>query len=299
MSTVMHRLPASIQRVVRNTYAAIVLRARSAMQAKLKRDIFGELAPFVPPLHRMQDGKKDYRDFYALSLESRDLFLKAGLQQTDAVLDIGCGVGRQFLQLLPWLKGEYQGVDPVYDQISWCEDHITPRFQNFHFLWADLHSKLYNPTGKIKPSEWEFPYPANHFDFCFLGSVHTHMFPSDVRHYMSEISRVLKPGGRGLITYFLLNSESEKNIATGKSTLNFVYPIEEGSKMTNGDRMENAIAHREENILQMYEDSGLKGKIVSYGKWSGRNAEHYQDIVLVTKNPKGIYDPTPQPSRIR
>lgn len=55
----------------------------------------------------------------------------------------------------------------------------------------------------------------------FLTSVFTHMFPPDVEHYLDEISRVLKPGGRCLCTYFLLNDESLAHIAEGKSAHNF------------------------------------------------------------------------------
>jgi len=46
------------------------------------------------------------------------------------------------------------------------------------------------------------------------------MFTPDMENYLKEISRVLKPGGRCFITYFLLNNESEKLIKTGKSSQN-------------------------------------------------------------------------------
>ena len=41
-------------------------------------------------------------------------------------------------------------------------------------------------------------------DVAFLTSVFTHMLPEDVEHYLDELARVLKPGGRTLITWFLL-----------------------------------------------------------------------------------------------
>ena len=43
-----------------------------------------------------------------------------------------------------------------------------------------------------------------------LKSVFTHMLPAAVTTYTSEISRVLKKGGRAVVTYFLLNAESRR-----------------------------------------------------------------------------------------
>ena len=36
------------------------------------------------------------------------------------------------------------------------------------------------------------------------------MLPDDVAHYLEEIGRVMKPGGRTMITWFLLNDEVER-----------------------------------------------------------------------------------------
>ena len=36
------------------------------------------------------------------------------------------------------------------------------------------------------------------------------MLSADMENYLKQIARVLKPGGRCLITYFLLNPESAK-----------------------------------------------------------------------------------------
>jgi len=34
-----------------------------------------------------------------------------------------------------------------------------------------------------------------------------------MRHYLRELGRVIKPGGRAVITYFLLNDESRAFVA--------------------------------------------------------------------------------------
>src|SRR3954454_3335822 len=67
-------------------------------------------------------------------------------------------------------------------------------------------------------SEYVFPYPNATFDFVFLTSVFTHMLPTDMEHYVSEIVRVLKPNGRSLCTFLLLNDESMRFMNAGFST---------------------------------------------------------------------------------
>ena len=51
------------------------------------------------------------------------------------------------------------------------------------------------------------------------------MVAEEVEHYLSEIARVLKPGGRCLISFFLLNEESLGLIARGKSTIDLRHEL--------------------------------------------------------------------------
>jgi hypothetical protein len=109
------------------------------------------------------------------------------------------------------------------------------------------------------------------------------MFAEDMRRYVSEISRVLKPGARGMISYFLLNSESEKLITEGKSTLNLVYETEDGCKADNPNRLETAVGHNEGHILNLYERLGIRAKVF-YGSWCGRTEFlSYQDIIVLER----------------
>lgn len=139
------------------------------------------------------------------------------------MLDVGCGSGRMALPLTGYLnsEGRYAGFDISQKAIAWCQEHITSAHPNFQFEVSDIYNSLYNPKGKYQSLDFRFPYPDASFDVVFLTSVFTHMFPPDVEHYLDEISRVLKPGGRCLCTYFLLNDESLAHIAEGKSAHNF------------------------------------------------------------------------------
>jgi hypothetical protein len=108
------------------------------------------------------------------------------------------------------------------------------------------------------------------------------MFSTDMQHYVAEIARVLKIGAKGLITFLLLNHDSERLIAEGKSTLKIVYEYENGSKACDPDGLETAVGHQEHFVLDMFERRGLKAEIAERGSWCGRTADYYQDIIKIT-----------------
>lgn len=149
----------------------------------------------------------------------------AGLGPTERVLDVGCGIGRIALPLTKYLSrdGCYEGFDIVKEGIDWCAANITPRYPNFHFQLADVFNTYYNPTGKYHPEEYRFPYEDASFDFVFLTSVFTHVLPAAMQNYLCEIARVLKRGGRCLITFFLWNAAADRLVRSGKSQYDFRY----------------------------------------------------------------------------
>lgn len=256
---------------------------RSIFSQRLKQNIFGDMAPMVPPLYLMQDGARDYAEFKQNGMDAFRRFLSFGLRPTDRVLDIGSGIGRKTLPLLDFLiGGSYEGIDPIASQVRWCTEKITPRYPNFRFQEIDVWNKRYNPKGSVKPSEYIFPFRDSEFDFVILGSVFTHMFIGEIEHYVDEIARVLKTGAKGLITFFLLNDESERLIAQGKSTLSMVHEYENGSKACDAGGLESAVGHQEQFVLAMFERRGLRAEVAERGSWCGRHADYYQDIVKIT-----------------
>ena len=281
LRSVHHSLPPSLARLSEQT----IIVARSFRDQPLKRRVFGEKACFVPPLYLMQDGARDFREFEQNGLDAFRRFLAVGLRPTDRILDIGSGIGRKTLPLLDYLTtGSYEGIDPVEKQVRWCTERITSRYPKFRFQQVDVWSKLYNPSGKIKPSEYKFPFSDAEFDFVIMGSVFTHMFPRDVDHYISEVSRVLKPGGRGWITFFLLDEESLAAITAGLSKLNLIHDVGQCSRADNPNHLETAVAHPKQVVLGMFAHHDIQAEIAEYGSWCGRQADYYQDIVKISRN---------------
>jgi hypothetical protein len=107
-------LPPSLQRLGHATYAQVFLRLKSMSDAGLKKGLFGNKADCIPPLHFMEDGPQNYRDFFASGEEAFAVMTQeCGLKPTDRVLDIGSGIGRKTWPLLGYLTGTYEGLDPI------------------------------------------------------------------------------------------------------------------------------------------------------------------------------------------
>jgi ubiquinone/menaquinone biosynthesis C-methylase UbiE len=280
LRAVYHSLPPSVAKISYRTFWT----ARSFRDRRLKHQLFSEKAPLVPPFYLMEDGPRDYREFKQNGIDTFQRFLSLGLRPEDKILDIGSGIGRKTLPLLDYMTtGTYDGIDPVAKQVRWCQEKITSRYPKFRFQRIDVWSKNYNPSGTVQPSEYRFPFEDAQFDFVMLGSVFTHMFPDDVDHYIGEISRVLKPGGKGWVTFFLLNKDSEIAIADKTSTLDLAYEVEQGSRVDNPNRMESAIGHQEQLVRQMFAKHNIQADIAEYGSWCGRLAPAYQDVFKITK----------------
>ncbi|WP_350337286.1 class I SAM-dependent methyltransferase [Mycobacterium tuberculosis] len=191
-------------------------------------------------------------------------------------------------------KGKYQSLDfrfPYFEVSDIYNSLYNPKgkYQSLDFRFpyfevSDIYNSLYNPKGKYQSLDFRFPYPDASFDVVFLTSVFTHMFPPDVEHYLDEISRVLKPGGRCLCTYFLLNDESLAHIAEGKSAHNFQHEGP-GYRTIHKKRPEEAIGLPETFVRDVYGKFGLAvHEPLHYGSWSGREPHlSFQDIVIATK----------------
>ncbi|HEV2704984.1 MAG TPA: class I SAM-dependent methyltransferase [Pyrinomonadaceae bacterium] len=243
----------------------------------------GRLDPLLPPpwLHSVggadyaQSGEEFFRYFVDI----------AGLMPQERVLDVGCGTGRMARPLTRYLKGgSYDGIDIVAPSIKWCQQAYADSYPNFRFHFTDIYNKVYNPHGRYQASEYRFPFESSSFDFVFLTSVFTHLLPQDMENYLSEVARVLRPGGRCLITYFLLTPDSLNFIGEKAGAFTFRYQFE-GCRVEQEDVPEVAIAYDESRIRSLYEKYQLHiSRPVCYGSWCGRtDGLSYQDIVVASK----------------
>lgn len=208
-----------------------------------------------------------------------------GLKSGDNVLDAGCGVGRMAYTLAYYLgpSGRYEGFDVMPDVIQWAQSEITPRYPNFIFQQIPVYNQHYNPGGTLLGKDIVFPYEDSRFDLAILTSVFTHMQGAELRRYLSELFRVIKPGGRCLCTCFLLNAESESLIEQGVSTEEIRYELAD-CYTSHPDNPEKAIGYKEEVLTNWIREIGftLTGKY--YGNWCKRkDSLSFQDILVLER----------------
>lgn len=243
----------------------------------------GRTEPLVPPRRLNFVGPGD---FVAVGDEFLGHFTElAQLRPDERVLDIGCGIGRMARPLAGYLAdhGGYDGFDVSREGIEWCRRHYRGLAVPFRFDHADVANALYNPGGGAAASEFRFPYPDEGFDFAFAISVFTHLVQDDAANYLAEAARVLRPGGRLLSTWFVLDSEARAQVGAGKAAFELSRRDSDTSAMSAGTP-EEAIAFDEGWVRERFAEHGLAIGRLWPGTWSGlEDGTSFQDIVVATR----------------
>jgi ubiquinone/menaquinone biosynthesis C-methylase UbiE len=162
----------------------------------------------LPPKRARPCGASYKNNEYYLFSAKRDaamLVENLGLSLESCLLDVGCGPGRLAIGILESV-GEiekYRGVDVKEDFVRWGQRHITPKHPNFRFIHIDVENPRYHLSGAKIETGFAFPFAEEEFDIITLYSVFTHMLADDIRTYLNEFQRMLRPTGRIFLTAFL------------------------------------------------------------------------------------------------
>jgi SAM-dependent methyltransferase len=256
------------------------LRTSVALRARDVADrLTGRADRLTPP--RRLDTVGD-SDFIATGEEFLGHLVRlCGLRPDHAVLDVGCGIGRMARPLARHLSpaGSYDGFDVDRAAIDWCRRRYR-RLGNFRFLHADLRNGRYNAAGTGSAAAYRFPYADARFDVVLAASVFTHLVQDEAERYLAEIARVLRPGGRALVTFFLLDDAARAAIRAGRAR--FAFREADGPMAVVDERLpEEAVAYDERWVRARLQGCGLTIAGIHHGSWSGRDAHtSFQDIVV-------------------
>lgn len=248
----------------------------------------------IPRLRDQFDGERGYDVFERNGQEAFDFYrANMGIRPDWRVLDIGSGIGRKTRPLLRFIDdgGLYVGMDIDERGIKWCSDNLSPVNNRFVFFKLNVYNSFYNPSGGVKADRIVFPFADAGFDMTVLWSVFTHMHTAEIARYLTEIARVLKPGGKVAASYLVMNDRAREQVESGRSKLRLTHPLPGGRSWTNNPNVpEDAIAVDERWLRQAYADAGLVvAEPVLFGTWSGSAAStgygslNYQDIVVAQK----------------
>lgn len=141
-----------------------------------------------------------FQTFMSLYLQNRE---------NNNILDVGCGTGLLAISSEPFLGeyGKYVGIDVVEKDVRFCRKHYPS--SNFEFIHLDANNPAYTSSQKSMKLKW--PIESESIDLVTALSVWTHLKEEDSLFYFNEMSRVLKPDGIAIVTFFLLDKEYEKS----------------------------------------------------------------------------------------
>ncbi|MDJ0634750.1 MAG: class I SAM-dependent methyltransferase [Xenococcaceae cyanobacterium MO_188.B29] len=168
---------------------------------------------FIPNANNRRGGKYSYAEWaHVIGIFQTLMFLHLEKKENNTILDIGCGSGLLAMSSEPFLgkDGKYTGIDVNKKDITFCQRHYPS--PNFEFIHFDVANATYAPTQKDIKAKW--PIESESFDLTTALSVWTHLKEEDALFYFQEISRVLKPNGKAIITFFLLDETYRNGLET-------------------------------------------------------------------------------------
>jgi len=165
----------------------------------------------IPTEHDRKGGKYSYAEWaHVIGIFQTLIYLYLPNKEDNNILDVGCGTGLLGIACEPFLgkKGRLVGIDVSKNDIDFCRSYYPAN--TFEFIHLDINNPFYSPSQGSEKIRW--PLEDASFDLVTALSVWTHLREEDALRYLKEVYRVLKPGGKAIITFFLLDQLYQENM---------------------------------------------------------------------------------------
>jgi SAM-dependent methyltransferase len=163
---------------------ALAFAAHYEVQPALERSGLSSAMP-PPDVHSMArspaaaGGSTYYADLVVDALGETDVDVGRG----GVGLDFGCSSGRVVRVLASAMpKVNWHGCDPIPDTIDWARRNLS------------------GITFSQSPEYPPLSYPDGHFDFAYAISIWSHFSERAAVDWLREMARVVRPGGKLLLT---------------------------------------------------------------------------------------------------
>ncbi len=216
------------------------------------------------------------------------LTLLTDLRRGSTVLELGCGHGRTARGLLAYLRhpGGYYGIDVDGPRIADAKQRLEARFSNFRFIHADVYNRQYNPQGQIPSAGYVFPFDDQTFDVIYAASLFSHLLPDETANYFCQSARVLRPGGKCLFSFFMLDNYRGVGTTCSEDYV-FEHQLEnyEGVATRFAEFPDVLIGYKKAVMEKLARSAGLRVLQIIPGLWSESTdwAVNEQDMLVLSK----------------
>lgn len=224
-------------------------------------------------------------DFHALGAHYFAQFSEAvALEQTDHVLDMGCGAGRVAFPIAAFLQsgGRYTGFDLSQRALDFAQRHVASRAA-LTFVHAPVQSREYAGVG-APASQYRFPVDDGSVDAALAISLFSHLLPQDAARYLAETGRALRPGGRVFLTAFIVDEPARQTLQDRRAACQMT-PISAEAWAADPRHPERAIAFEKTAFEDWMRQAGLVwARPMRTGYWATpEKAGEFQDQIVLEK----------------
>ncbi len=247
----------------------------------------------VPNYRNRTGGKISYGEWcHVIGIFQTLLFQHLNTKTDNVILDIGCGSGILGISSEPFLgkDGKYIGIDVNQNDIRFCKRHYPK--DRFLFKHYNTFNSAYAPGQPQVKAKWDIEDKS--IDMVTALSVWTHLGKEDAVFYFKEIDRVLKPDGKAIVTFFLLDDTyvttlKMRSDATGRyhntNQKQWVFdtplsPSEMWFSPSWATKPEQAVGITPSGIDHLIQDTDLTLCNTYTGNWKEVPGLFFQDILV-------------------